>query len=98
MEFYEWFVKMCADNGVTPSFVARAIGVSPAAANGWKNGSTPKSVVLHKIEEYFGAKFKQEDTLETLKEEEKTLLHSYRTMTEEQKRMMLVFAKGLKND
>lgn len=39
-----------------------------------------------------------EDPLQTLKDEEKALLHSYRTMTEEQKRMMSVFIKGLKND
>lgn len=39
-----------------------------------------------------------EDTLQVLKDEEKALLHSYRTMTEEQKRMMSVFIKGLKND
>ena len=39
-----------------------------------------------------------DDTLQTLKDEEKALLHSYRTMTEEQKRMMSVFIKGLKND
>lgn len=39
-----------------------------------------------------------DDTLQVLKDEEKALLHSYRTMTEEQKRMMSVFIKGLKND
>ena len=40
----------------------------------------------------------EEDTLQVLKDEEKALLHSYRTMTEDQKRMMSVFIKGLKND
>ena len=42
--------------------------------------------------------YKDEDTLQVLKDEEKALLHSYRTMTEDQKRMMSVFIKGLKND
>lgn len=42
--------------------------------------------------------YKGEDTLQVLKDEEKALLHSYRTMTEDQKRMMSVFIKGLKND
>lgn len=98
MEFYEWFVKMCAKNDESPSAVANAVGVSAAAANGWKKGSIPKSVVMMKIEEHFGEKFEAEDTLQTLKDEEKTLLHSYRTMTEEQKRMMMVFVKGVQND
>ena len=98
MEFYEWFIKMCAKHNESPSGVARAVGVSPAAANGWKKGSIPQPAVMVKIEEHFGEKFAPEDTLQTLKDEEKALLHSYRTMTEEQKRLMDVFIKGLKND
>ena len=62
----------------------------------------PKSVTLMRIENFFGEKYNAntigEDTLQVLKDEEKALLHSYRTMTEDQKRMMSVFIKGLKND
>ena len=62
----------------------------------------PKSVTLMRIENFFGEKYNEntigEDTLQVLKDEEKALLHSYRTMTEDQKRMMSVFIKGLKND
>lgn len=68
-----------------------------------KSRRAPK---LEKIAEYFGVSVsyllgKEEtpvDTLQVLKDEEKALLHSYRTMTEDQKRMMSVFIKGLKND
>lgn len=102
MTFYEWFTAQCVSHNTTPSAVAVAVGVSPAAANGWKGGSMPKSVTLMRIENFFGEKFSatntSEDPLQTLKDEEKALLHSYRTMTEEQKRMMSVFIKGLKND
>jgi hypothetical protein len=101
MTFYEWFTAQCVTHNTTPSAVAVAVGVSPAAANGWKGGSMPKSVTLMRIENYFGEKYSApttDDTLQTLKDEEKALLHSYRTMTEEQKRMMSVFIKGLKND
>lgn len=101
MTFYEWFTAQCVTHNTTPSAVAVAVGVSPAAANGWKGGSMPKSVTLMRIENYFGEKYSApttDDTLQTLKGEEKALLHSYRTMTEEQKRMMSVFIKGLKND
>lgn len=102
MTFYEWFTAQCIAHNTTPSAVAVAVGVSPAAANGWKGGSMPKSVTLMRIENFFGEKYNAntigEDTLQVLKDEEKALLHSYRTMTEEQKRMMSVFVKGLKND
>ncbi len=101
MTFYEWFTAQCVTHNTTPSAVAVAVGVSPAAANGWKGGSMPKSVTLMRIENYFGEKYSApttDDTLQTLKDEEKALLHSYRTMTDEQKRIMSVFIKGLKND
>lgn len=101
MTFYEWFTAQCVAHNTTPSAVAVAVGVSPAAANGWKGGSMPKSVTLMRIENYFGEKYSvptTDDTLQALKDEEKALLHSYRTMTEDQKRMMSVFIKGLKND
>jgi len=101
MTFYEWFTSQCVAHNPTPSAVAVAVGVSPAAANGWKGGSMPKSVTLMRIENYFGEKYNvshTDDTLQALKDEEKALLQSYRTMTEEQKRMMSVFIKGLKND
>lgn len=104
MQFYEWFVKKCAENNVTPTSVAKAIGVSAASASGWKSGSIPKTVVLFKIEQYFGERFEEtentehpDNILEALKEEDGAFLHSYATMTEEQKNMMRIFAKGLKN-
>ena len=81
MTFYEWFTAQCVTHNTTPSAVAVAVGVSPAAANGWKGGSMPKSVTLMRIENYFGEKYSAPttgDTLQTLKDEEKALLHSYR--------------------
>ena len=49
MTFYEWFTAQCIAHNTTPSAVAVAVGVSPAAANGWKGGSMPKSVTLMRI-------------------------------------------------
>ena len=99
MSFADWFIKMCNDRGMSPTAVADAIGVSAASASYWVTGrNVPKKTTLAKVEEYFGEKFAPDDTLQTLKDEEKALLHSYRTMTEEQKRLMDVFIKGLKND
>lgn len=100
MEFAEWFVKMCAEKGVTTAEVASEIGVSAASTSYYANGrNMPKGTTLYKIEQYFGKKFEEhpDDILEALKEEDGAFLHSYATMTEEQKNMMRIFAKGLKN-
>lgn len=100
MEFYEWFVQQCAEHNVSPSAVAVAVGVSTAAATGWKRGSMPQPVVLKRMEDYFGEKFTPPgtETLQTLRDDERALLHSYRGMTYEQKHMMGVFIRGLKQD
>lgn len=100
MGFYEWFVEQCAKKGESVAEAARAVGVSPASANGWKNGSAPKDTTLYRIEQYFGEKYVQnkEETLQTLLDDERALLKSYRTMTDEQKKIMMVFIRGLKND
>lgn len=71
------------------------------------------SSTLSRISNYFGvsvdyllgaeaerpySSMQDADTLQALKDEERALLHSFRTMTEEQKRMMAVFIKGLKSE
>lgn len=105
MSFADWFVARCNEHGVSPTAVGTAVGVSPASASYWVTGrSVPKKTTLAKIENYFGEKFDDtysvvfDDELQALKDDERALLHSYRTMTDEQKHMMAVFAKGLKND
>lgn len=96
MEFAEWFVEMCNRHNVTPTDVAKAIGVSSASASYWVSGrNTPKQTTLARIEDYFQEKY--DDTLQSIKDEERALLHSYRTMTEEQKKMMQTFIRGIKN-
>ena len=52
--FYDNFVRLCAEKGKSASGVAREIGLSNAAANGWKNGKTPQEVTLKKLSIYFG--------------------------------------------
>lgn len=52
--FYDNFVKLCADRKESPSGVARKIGLSNAAASGWKNGKVPSDTTLLKLSEYFG--------------------------------------------
>lgn len=52
--FYENFLALCAKTRKTPSGVARAIGLSNAAASGWKKGKIPNDTTLLKIADYFG--------------------------------------------
>ena len=52
--FYSNYVRLCAEKGKSASGVAREIGLSNAAANGWKNGKEPSDVTLQKLSLYFG--------------------------------------------
>ena len=54
MAFYDNFISLCAEKDVSPSGVAREIGLSNAAANGWKKGKKPSDVTLEKLSQYFG--------------------------------------------
>ena len=52
--YYENFARLCAMNGVRPSQVSRATGISTATLSSWKKGVyTPKNDKLQKIAEYF---------------------------------------------
>lgn len=52
--FYKRYTELCAEKGFTPSGAAAAIGLSNAAANGWKNGKFPTDVTLAKLSALFG--------------------------------------------
>jgi transcriptional regulator with XRE-family HTH domain len=63
-DFYKRYCDLCAKAGMSASGVASAIGLSNAAANGWKKGKLPNDTTLAKLSEYFGV------TVEYLKGEE----------------------------
>ena len=52
-DFYKNFCDICAEYAVTPSHVASQIGLSNAAASGWKKGKQPSDVTLAKLSQYF---------------------------------------------
>ena len=52
--FYKNYCDLCAKHEVSPSFVASRIGLSNAAASGWKKGKYPSDVTLAKLSQYFG--------------------------------------------
>ena len=52
--FYDNFIKLCKQRGVTPSAVMRTIGLNKSSASYWKKGTTPSSDTLRKLADYFG--------------------------------------------
>ena len=52
--FYENYLKLCAARQVSPTAVSKKIGLSNAAATGWKKGKKPSEVTLEKLAVYFG--------------------------------------------
>ncbi len=61
--FWDHYVRLCADKGVSPSFVCKELSLSNATATHWKKGALPNSVTLQKIADYFGVSiddFKQD--------------------------------------
>lgn len=50
--FWNIFYSECKRNGTSPNAVCKAIGLSNAAATGWKNGTLPKADILVKIADH----------------------------------------------
>ena len=51
--FFDQFVALCKEKGVSPNFVAKEIGASSGSVTAWKQGTLPRSATLTKIAEYF---------------------------------------------
>lgn len=51
--FYKNFVALCAEKGYSESGAAKAIGLSNAAASGWKKGKIPSSTTQQKLASLF---------------------------------------------
>lgn len=52
--FYENYLKLCAARQESPTAVSKKIGLSNAAATGWKKGKKLSEVTLEKLAVYFG--------------------------------------------
>lgn len=50
--FWESFYALCKSKGTSPNAVCKEIGLSNAAATGWKNGTLPKADILVKIADH----------------------------------------------
>lgn len=52
--FYKNYVNLCVKHGMSKSGAAEAIGLSNAAATGWKNGKIPSATTQVKLSNLFG--------------------------------------------
>ncbi len=53
--FYDKFVELCKEKGISPSKSAAEIGFDKSSVTNWKKrGYTPKQEILTKIADYFG--------------------------------------------
>jgi transcriptional regulator with XRE-family HTH domain len=57
--FYDNYIKLCAVHDKSPTAVSKEIGLSNAAASGWKNGKKPSAVTKQKLADYFGVTVKE---------------------------------------
>lgn len=51
--FYDQFVKLCKERGLSPAAAARNIGLSNSSTTTWKRGAMPKGETLQKLADYF---------------------------------------------
>lgn len=52
--FWENFVELCSQNGISPNAVAAQLGKSSGSVTAWKNGVVPRETTLKRIADYFG--------------------------------------------
>lgn len=110
MGFYQNFLMECARVKKSPSAVAAECGLSPAAINGWKNGSVPSDANLARVASFFGISPESllgdskdskdgelEEYLEMLRDrpEMKTMLKTMRGATKEQAQQAVSIVEAL---
>lgn len=92
--FYNNYVRLCAEHGYSASGAAAAIGLSNAAANGWKNGKIPNDVTLNKLASLFECEVA--DLLADSTDEENGLENALEALRNQPGRRMLLSAtKGM---
>lgn len=52
--FYQSFLSLCSQKGVSPSVAAHDAGISSGAPTAWKRGAIPKPAQREKLCNYFG--------------------------------------------
>lgn len=51
--FYDKFVRLCNEKGISQAAAARGIGVDKSAVTRWSKGAIPRGTTLYKAAEFF---------------------------------------------
>lgn len=51
--FYERYLSLCNEKGVSPSKAALVNGISKTSVTRWKDGATPNAEILGSLSKYF---------------------------------------------
>lgn len=55
MAFYDNYIRLCAEKGISPSAAAIEIGIKKSNVTYWKNNrNNPSDVTIAKVADYFG--------------------------------------------
>lgn len=52
--FWENFLFLCNERGISPNGVCAELNLSNATATKWKNGAVPRASTLKRVADYFG--------------------------------------------
>lgn len=77
--FYDQYLELCAQKGVTPSKAALENGVSKTSVTRWKNGAIPNATILEKLSLYFNV---STDYLLGKEQKEKPLVNGDKELTD----------------
>ena len=107
--FYENYLKLCNSVGKSPSAVAIELKLGKPSVTRWKHGAVPRDSTVSKIANYFHVPASEligDDCAEKetavpkdvgLSPMESQLMEYVRTLTDDQKKMLLAQLQALKN-
>ncbi len=52
--FWDNYVSLCADRGMSPNGVARRLRIASGTVSEWKKGRVPQNATLRKLADFFG--------------------------------------------
>ena len=105
--FYDNYIKLCAVHDKSPTAVSKEIGLSNAAASGWKNGKKPSAVTKQKLADYFGVTVEEQKEkpnaldgieLEKLSPARRALLEALEDMDDENIMKIVRIAQAVKKE
>ena len=97
--FYEKLQLLCQERGITPSALAKELGLSTGNLSKWKNGGRPRADTVQKIASYLNVSMDallQDEAPQTLSDIQYALYHETAGVSAETLNRILEFARFAK--